>query len=46
MDGTNPTGLPTDPVVANTGGELPTDPDNITGTHQGNENGQQHQERE
>ncbi|KAG2282698.1 hypothetical protein Bca4012_051296 [Brassica carinata] len=46
VDGTNPTGLPTDPVVANTGGELPTDPANITGTHQGNENGQQHQERE
>ncbi|KAG2283046.1 hypothetical protein Bca4012_051721 [Brassica carinata] len=45
-DGTNPTGLPTDPVVANTGGELPTDPTNPTGTHQGNEEGQQHQERE
>ena len=45
-DGTNPTGLPTDPVVANTGGELPTDPTNLTGTHQGNEEGQQHQERE
>uniref|UniRef100_M4DZQ0 Uncharacterized protein n=1 Tax=Brassica campestris TaxID=3711 RepID=M4DZQ0_BRACM len=45
-DGTNPTGLPTNPVVANTGGELPTDPANLTGTHQGNEEGQQHQEGE
>ncbi|KAF2562180.1 hypothetical protein F2Q70_00017882 [Brassica cretica] len=45
-DGTNPTGLPTDPVVANTGGELPADPTNPTGTHQGNKEGQQHQERE
>ena len=32
--------------MANTGGELPTDPANLTGTHQGNEEGQQHQEGE
>ncbi|KAG2292979.1 hypothetical protein Bca52824_039648 [Brassica carinata] len=44
--GTNLFGLPNDPVVTNTGGVLPTDQANLTGTQQGNEEGQQHQEHD
>ena len=45
-DITNLSLLPTEPVVVDTGGVLPTDQANLTGTHQENETSQQLQERE
>ncbi|KAF2612322.1 hypothetical protein F2Q70_00011419 [Brassica cretica] len=45
-DRTNLSLLPTEPVVVDTGGVLPTDQANLTGTHQENETSQQLQERE
>ncbi|KAF2539257.1 hypothetical protein F2Q68_00020631 [Brassica cretica] len=42
-DGAGLFGLPTDPVETNTGGVLPNDPANLTGTQQ---DSQQHQERD
>ncbi|KAG2293067.1 hypothetical protein Bca52824_039736 [Brassica carinata] len=45
-DRTNLSLLPTEPVVVDTGGVLPTDQANHTGTNQENETSQQLQEQE